>query len=152
MCYTTFQVTVYSVPPPASSWHFFCSTGFSLCSSFHLALFRGKKKGFSQLRSSSHQPRQHAISRELLSTFRMNTYISVSKQRTLSIFRMNTYAKNRGRAQLLLTNPICLRRLRSPRLSLSFSPTPPTAHTVHPPPSAPHPAPATRRAAVARRS
>jgi|HubBroStandDraft_6_1064221.scaffolds.fasta_scaffold79133_3 hypothetical protein len=28
--------------------------------------------------------------------FRMNTYISVSKQRTLSFFRMNTYAKLGG--------------------------------------------------------
>ena len=38
-----------------------------------------------------------------LSTFRMNTCKSVSKQRTLSPFRMNTYAKTRGRGVLLLT-------------------------------------------------
>ena len=31
-----------------------------------------------------------------LSTFRMNTCKSVSKQRTLSTSRMNTYAKTRG--------------------------------------------------------
>ena len=38
-----------------------------------------------------------------LSTFRMNTCKSVSKQRTLSPFRMNTYAKTGGRGVLLLT-------------------------------------------------
>ena len=38
-----------------------------------------------------------------LSTSRMNTCKSVSKQRTLSPFRMNTYAKTRGRGVLLLT-------------------------------------------------
>ncbi|MCU1241721.1 MAG: hypothetical protein JWO71_2447, partial [Candidatus Acidoferrum typicum] len=32
-----------------------------------------------------------------LTTFRMNTCKSVSKQRTLSLFRMNTYAKTGGR-------------------------------------------------------
>ena len=32
-----------------------------------------------------------------LTTFRMNTCKSMSKQTTLSIFRMNTYAKPRGR-------------------------------------------------------
>src|ERR1700730_1397505 len=32
-----------------------------------------------------------------LSTFRMNTCKSVSKQRTLTLFRMNTYAKTGGR-------------------------------------------------------
>jgi hypothetical protein len=36
----------------------------------------------------------------------MNTYRSVSKQRTLTSFRMNTYEKQGGRVQLLLTrNP-----------------------------------------------
>jgi hypothetical protein len=29
--------------------------------------------------------------------FRMNTYKTVSKQRTLTTFRMNTYKKNGGR-------------------------------------------------------
>jgi hypothetical protein len=38
-----------------------------------------------------------------LSTFRMNTCKSVSKQRTLSPSRMNTYAKTGGRGVLLLT-------------------------------------------------
>ena len=33
----------------------------------------------------------------LVTTFRMNTCKSVSKQRTLTTFRMNTYAKPRGR-------------------------------------------------------
>src|SRR5216683_2640715 len=38
--------------------------------------------------------------------FRMNTYESVSKQRTLTLFRMNTYKKQGGGAGLLLTrNP-----------------------------------------------
>jgi len=38
-----------------------------------------------------------------LSTFRMNTCKSVSKQRTLSTSRMNTYAKTGGRGVLSLT-------------------------------------------------
>jgi len=45
----------------------------------------------------------------LLSTFRMNTYKSVTKQRTLSLFRMNTYAKTGGGVSATL---------RSPRLSV----------------------------------
>jgi hypothetical protein len=40
------------------------------------------------------QPPTHPLS---VSTFRMNTCKSVSKQRTLSPFRMNTYAKPGGR-------------------------------------------------------
>src|ERR1700719_1569661 len=45
-----------------------------------------------------------------LSTFRMNTCKSVSKQRTLTPSRMNTYAKPRGRGPLLF-------RLRELRVS-----------------------------------
>src|SRR5258708_6387728 len=37
----------------------------------------------------------------LVSTFRINTYESVSKQRTLTAFRMNTYAKRGGGRSLL---------------------------------------------------
>jgi hypothetical protein len=39
-----------------------------------------------------------------LSTFKMNTCKSASKERTLTPSRMNTYAKPRGRAPLLLTS------------------------------------------------
>jgi hypothetical protein len=35
--------------------------------------------------------------------FRINTYKSVTKQRTLTFFRMNTYEKHRGEGVLLLT-------------------------------------------------
>jgi hypothetical protein len=54
----------------------------------------------------------------LLSTFRMNTCKSVSKQSTLTAFRMNTYAKNRGegppgRTQTHLSSPA--EHLPSPR-------------------------------------
>jgi hypothetical protein len=38
-----------------------------------------------------------------LSTFKMNTCKSVSKQRTLSPFRMNTYAKTGGRGSLVIS-------------------------------------------------
>src|SRR6266852_7758113 len=38
-----------------------------------------------------------------LTTFRINTSKSVSKQRTLSSFRMNTYEKQRGGGVLSLT-------------------------------------------------
>ena len=39
---------------------------------------------------------ENSASPATLSTFKMNTCKSVSKQRTLSPFRMNTYAKTRG--------------------------------------------------------
>jgi len=42
-------------------------------------------------------------------SFRMNTYISVSKQMTLSCFRMNTYEKTRGEGLLWLTRNFRLR-------------------------------------------
>jgi len=42
--------------------------------------------------------RPETINRAQLSTFRMNTCKSVSKQRTLSTFRMNTYEKPGGGA------------------------------------------------------
>jgi len=41
---------------------------------------------------------ENSASPATLSTFKMNTCKSVSKQRTLSSFRMNTYAKTRGGA------------------------------------------------------
>jgi len=47
-----------------------------------------------------------------LSTFRMNTCKSVSKQRTLSPSRMNTYEKPRGRGVRLGENAAGLRGLR----------------------------------------
>jgi|SRR5579859_4017675 len=40
-----------------------------------------------------------AASASPLSTFRINTCKSVSKQRTLSAFRINTYAKTGGRGE-----------------------------------------------------
>jgi hypothetical protein len=49
----------------------------------------------------------------LLSTFRMNTCKSVTKQRTLSLFRMNTYAETGGGVSATL---------RSPRLSVILCP------------------------------
>ena len=43
------------------------------------------------------RPSQRAKCRLAITTFRMNTCKSVSKQRTLTPFRMNTYAKTGGR-------------------------------------------------------
>src|SRR6266404_756606 len=51
-----------------------------------------------QIPSSKQAPRSQFTRTKaaLLSTFRMNTCKSVSKQTTLTTFRMNTYAKTRG--------------------------------------------------------
>ncbi len=54
-----------------------------------------------------------------LSTFRMNTCKSVSKQRTLSPFRMNTYAKTGGGGSHTFA-PVF--RIRLPRIPLRASP------------------------------
>src|SRR5216684_5940143 len=46
---------------------------------------------------------EKSVKKTHLSTFRMNTYKSVSKQRTLSAFRMNTYEKQ-GRGWPVIVN------------------------------------------------
>jgi hypothetical protein len=81
--------------------HLRCPLVFSSTSEFPMGPVRDKGS-----RTREGLARQTEVSRAPaapLSTFRMNTCKSVSKQRTLSPFRMNTYAKTGGRGVLLLT-------------------------------------------------
>ena len=74
-----------------------------------------------------------------LSTFRMNTCKSVSKQRTLTPFRMNTYAKTGGGRCLLLTShPLQTRRGSSLRSAVGAWPAPFSQAASHPLPSICH--------------
>src|SRR5260370_40658789 len=49
-----------------------------------------------------------------LTSFRINTCKSVSKQRTLTPFRINTYEKHRGRGVVRLTSSSAFREKKTP--------------------------------------
>jgi hypothetical protein len=81
--------------------HLRCPLVFSSTSEFPMAPVR--KNGSRTREGLARQSKVSRAPAAPLSTFRMNTCKSVSKQRTLSPFRMNTYAKTGGRGVLLLT-------------------------------------------------
>src|SRR6202030_348169 len=62
----------------------------------------GSQRTTRAARQSPHIAR--TLKQQLLTTFRINTCKSVTKQTTLTLFRMNTYAKPRGREVPLQTS------------------------------------------------
>jgi hypothetical protein len=120
-CFRLFSRT-YELPPPphrfashASSYTYELLFAQLACFQKHLrcplAFFSTSEFPMGPVRENGSRTReglarQTKVSRAPaapLSTSRMNTCKSVSKQRTLSTFRMNTYAKTGGRGVLLLT-------------------------------------------------
>jgi hypothetical protein len=66
------------------------------------------------------QPHVFLPKQSSVTTFRINTCESVTKQATLSTLRMNTYAKPRGRGQLTLTKSRDSRALSSSKVRSLF--------------------------------